>query len=79
MRGIMSSAPAPSAIRLLVGTHLLLLVQALLVIRSAPAPDGMLRAIIIVTSLLAITALIAAVRGESGPDDAQWWRRDHVR
>lgn len=48
MNGIFSSTPCQSSIRLLVGTHLLLLVQAALVIWSASAPGAMQVLVILV-------------------------------
>ncbi|MGC4250442.1 MAG: hypothetical protein QM605_02960 [Sphingobium sp.] len=40
MNGIFSGSPCPSSIRLLVGTHLLLIVQSSLVLWSAPDLGG---------------------------------------
>lgn len=77
MRGIFSSAPAP--IRLLVGSQILLLVQAFLLLRSAQVLDAMPRAIVLVTALAALAALIAAIRGEPDDNPDIWWRCRHVR
>jgi len=67
MNGIMSSAPAPSGIRLLVGSHLLLLVQAGLVLRSAAPLGSMLTAIIVLIAVGAFAALVTAIIGEPRP------------
>ena len=40
MNGIFSGAPCPSSIRLLVGTHLLMILQSSLVLWSAPDLGG---------------------------------------
>ncbi len=75
MRGIFSSQPGQSAIRLLVGTHLLLLVQAGLVLWSAPHIDLMLRAIVGIAAVLGLSAFIAAVHGGTMEDDKIWTPR----
>lgn len=75
----MSSTPAQAPIRLLVGTHLLLIVQAVLVLRSAPALDGTLRAIVVLTVVIGLAAFIAAICGERDAPATDWWRRDHAR
>jgi len=72
MRGIFSSRPGQSAIRVLVGTHLLLLIQAGLVLWSAPAIPGELRFIVAITAILGLSAFIAAVHGGT-IDDGQVW------
>ena len=64
----MSSAVPRAPIRHLVGTQLLLIVQTALVLRSATVPDGPLRGIMIVTALFALAGLVAAIRGEPGPN-----------
>lgn len=64
MNGIMSSSPAASGIRLLVGSHLLLLVQAGLVLRSAAPLGPMLTAITVLTAIAAFAALVTAIVGE---------------
>lgn len=64
MRGIFSSAPAPSAIRLLVGSQMLLLVQAGLVLSGRSALHGPAATLLLVTMLVSFAALIAAIRGE---------------
>ncbi|WIW89553.1 hypothetical protein K3M67_06235 [Sphingobium sp. V4] len=64
MRGILSASPAPSAIRLLVGSHLLLLIQAGLVLRSRQPLDTMLAALVFMLAIIGAAALIAAIIGE---------------
>lgn len=79
MRGLLSNAPAPGAIRLLVGTHLMLIVQSILVLRAAAVPL-MLRLIVITTCLVALVGFALAVLGERRDDGRgarEWWRRRH--
>lgn len=78
MNGIFSTSPCPSSIRLLVGTHLLLIVQSSLVLWSAPDLGGN-QALIWLTLLLGITALICAVRGESTAPAVPWRERRRGR
>ena len=79
MNGIFSSKPCQSAIRLMVGTHLLLLVQSALVLWSAPDLGGN-QALVWLTLVLGFSALICAVRGEGREDTRRdWWRRRHGR
>lgn len=79
MNGIFSGTPCQSAIRLMVGTHLLLLVQSSLVLWSSPDLGGN-QALIWLTLVLGFTAFICAVRGE-GPEDERRnrWRRTRGR
>lgn len=79
MRGILSAAPGPSAIRLMVGTHLLLLIQAALVLWSAPHLDIALRVLVALVFVMAVSGLCAAVHGLSDDDRPNWWRRRHAR
>lgn len=65
MRGILSSAPAPSAIRLLVGSQVLLLIQAVLVLRSLPNLASMFGILLLLLAIVGIAALISAVIGEA--------------
>lgn len=67
MRGIFSSAPAPSAIRLLVGSEILLLVQTGLVLNN-PRPLHAPVTLIFLIAVVSLAALIAAILGE--PADA---------
>jgi hypothetical protein len=64
VRGILSASPAPSAIRLLVGSQLLLLIQAGLVLNSPQPLDTMLLAIVLMLAIVGASALIAAIIGE---------------
>lgn len=64
MKGILSATPAPSGIRLLVGSQLLFLVQAGLVLRSQSPLDVMLHAIVLLVATTGLAALITAVAGE---------------
>lgn len=64
MRGILSDAPAPSAIRLLVGSQLLLLIQAGLVLNSRSALEPTLWVLVILVAIIAFSALVAAIVGE---------------
>ncbi len=79
MRGILSAAPGPSAIRLMVGTHLLLLIQAALVLWSAPRVDVPLRILVGLVMLIALGGLIASIRGVAEEPRQDWWRRRHGR
>lgn len=79
MRGILSGAPGPSAIRLMVGTHLLLLIQAALVLWSAPQLDAVLRALVALVFVLAVSGLGAAIHGLTDDERQNWWRRRHGR
>lgn len=79
MRGILSAAPGPSAIRLMVGTHLLLLIQAALVLWSAPRVDLPLRMLVGLVLIIAASALCAAIHGLSDDERQNWWRRRHGR
>ena len=75
MRGILSGAPGPSAIRLMVGTHLLLLIQAALVLWSAPNIDAVLRALVALVFVLAVSGFCIALHGLSDDNRQTWWRR----
>lgn len=79
MKGILSAAPGPSAIRLMVGTHLLLLIQAALVLWSAPAIDIPLRILVGMVFAIAAAGLIAAIHGGNQDNRQDWWRRRHGR
>jgi len=78
MNGIFSAAPCQSSIPLLVGTHLLLLVQAALVIWSSSVP-GVMQAVAILIFVLGLAAFICALRGEDSEDHRDRWRRRHGR
>lgn len=79
MRGLLSATPGPSAIRLMVGTHLLLLIQAALVLWSAPHLDAALRVLVALVFVLAVSGLVAAIHGLSDDGCQNWWRRRHAR
>lgn len=79
MRGLLSATPGPSAIRLIFGTHILLLIQAVLVLWSAPTLDPVLRTLVGVILAIAIPAFCTAVHGLADDDRANWWSRGHVR
>jgi hypothetical protein len=64
MKGILSSTPAPAAVRILLGGHLLLLVAASLGLGSLPAVDTMVAALMLGLVIGGIAVLIAAIIGE---------------
>ena len=68
MRGALSSTPAPSAVRLLVGSQLLLLIQVGLVLASRPPLHRPLVVIVLAFGLVGLAALICAIRGEPASD-----------
>jgi hypothetical protein len=76
MRGIFSGAPGQSAIRLVVGTHLLMLVQSWLVLTSGHGLNIMLRILVGGTAIIALVAFIAAIHGGSDSDGRVWSPRD---
>ncbi|WP_298673216.1 hypothetical protein [uncultured Sphingomonas sp.] len=79
MNGIFSRQPCQSSIRLLVGTHLLLLVQSTLVLRGAP-DLGASQMVIWLTLVPGVSAFICAVLGEtSQPGSDYHWRRRNGR
>ncbi|BBC99466.1 MULTISPECIES: hypothetical protein [Sphingobium] len=79
MTGILSSTPAHGPIRLLVGTHLLLLVQTVLVCQASdPLPISM-RIFQGMSGLLGFSALIVGVRGERQDQGKPWWAKRHGR
>jgi uncharacterized membrane protein len=75
MRGLFSARPGQAAIRLLIGTHLLLLVQAGLVLWTAPEIDLMLRIIVGIAAILGLLAFAVAAHGGTIEDDAVWTPR----
>ena len=78
MNGIFSGAPCPSSIRLLVGTHLLMILQSSLVLWSAPDLGGS-QALVWLTLFLGVTAFICAVCGESRTPAVPWRERRRGR
>jgi len=76
MRGIFSGAPGQSAIRLVVGTHLLMLVQSWLVLTTGEGLDIMLRILVGGTAIIALVGFLAAIHGGSDADRRVWSSRD---
>ncbi len=74
MRGILSSTPSLGSIRLLLGSKLLLLVQAWLVVRFERMAHGMLLVLVAVIALVGTLSLVFAIIGE--PEEAA---EDHRR
>lgn len=68
MRGIFSSSPAPGAVRVLLGGHLLLLVAANLVLAGASAAGCAIVPLLLCLVCAGITALIIAIVGEPADD-----------
>lgn len=77
MRGILSEAPAPSAIRLLMGSQLLLLIQAGLVLNSRPPLAAPLSALVLILAIIGFSALVAAIIGE--PRETEPYSRRRLR
>lgn len=75
MRGIFSSAPSQTAIRVLVGTHLLLQVQAVVVLASEPPLDWHLTLIVAGAAILGLSGIITAIHGGSADDRSIWHPR----
>ena len=63
----------------MVGTHLLLLIQAALVLWSAPQLDAVLRALVALVFVVAVSGLGTAIHGLSDDERQIWWRRRHGR
>jgi hypothetical protein len=64
MRGLLSAAPAVGPVRMILGTHLLLLVQNIMALGADLLGNVGMHAVMLLVVLLAIAALIAAVFGE---------------
>lgn len=79
MSGFFSSTPAQGPLRLLVGTHVLALVQTALILQSTVQLPFALRALLITNLILGVTALLVALRGERQMSVAPWWSRRHGR
>jgi hypothetical protein len=75
VNGIFSGSPCSASIRLLVGSHLLLIIQSGLILWSAP-PPAMGRLLVWLTLLIGIGAFVCAVRGESA-ERQPWWKERH--
>ncbi|MGA1809356.1 hypothetical protein VHN57_10265 [Sphingobium sp. WW5] len=78
MNGIFSSAPCQSSIRLVVGTQLLLLVQAGIIIWARPAAND-IRGLVLLAFALGLAGFIAAVCGESSAPRVHWRERRRGR
>jgi conjugal transfer pilus assembly protein TraW len=78
MNGIFSPRPCQTAIRLMIGTHLLLIIEAGCLAWSTSIIDMPLRLILGGTALLAIFAFASAVHGGSGGDGEVWRPRRHM-
>ena len=78
MSGILTSPPAHGPVRLLLGTHLLLLIQTVLVLQASDPLPTSLRLFLGVTGVLGLAALIVAVRGERDDEGKPWWAKRHV-
>ncbi|UXC92991.1 MULTISPECIES: hypothetical protein [Sphingobium] len=78
MTGIFSSRPGQPAIRMIVGTHLLLTIQAGLVLWSATELDMGLRCIVGAAGLLGLAAIITAIRG-GDEEEGRVWRPYRLR
>ncbi|MCP5400521.1 MAG: hypothetical protein H6921_14985 [Sphingomonas sp.] len=64
MKGAFSNSPAPSCVRLLVGSQLLFLVVAWLVLASRSGIGAGLAGLVILVSAIGIASLLAAIMGE---------------
>ncbi|WP_205452213.1 hypothetical protein [Sphingobium estronivorans] len=78
MTGIFSSRPGQTAIRLIVGTHLLLTIQAGLVLWSAADMDIGMRCIVGAAAVLGLAAIITAIRGGDA-EEGRIWRPYRLR
>lgn len=78
MNGIFSNAPCQSSIRLLVGTHLILLVQASLVFWARPE-DGQIRGLVLLAFIVGFSGFLCAVWGESREPPRHWRERRRGR
>lgn len=74
MNGLISSSPAPSAIRLTVSGFLLMLVQSALLLLS-PALDRDSGMLISILTPLAFCAFVAALIGIPEPPESHWRQR----
>ncbi|MGE7971261.1 hypothetical protein ACQKOH_23735 [Sphingomonas sp. NPDC092331] len=78
MNGIFSSAPTSRAVRLVIASNGLLLIQATIT-WYLPSSENEARLLIVATCVPAIIALVLAIRGESRRDRAQRWGHHHAR
>ena len=79
MRGLLSASPAPGPVRLLVGTQLMLLIQTILVFEASENLPGGLKALLVMSGILGLSALIFAVRGPRETEENPWWKARHGR
>lgn len=75
MNGFASPTPSQSAIRLLVGGFLLLLVHLSIILLADGAPSDRLRGLGLVLGAVSFTAFAAALWGGSGRPTIPWWKR----
>lgn len=78
MNGIFSSTPGVGPIRILVGTHGLMLTQSGLTLMAQPTASGF-RFMVALVLALAVGGLAAAVLGLPGDDTEPYARRRHGR
>jgi hypothetical protein len=75
MNGILSRAPGQPAIRLLLGTHLLLNMQSAIVLLAGTQADAMLRVLCGAILVMSLSALAAAIHGGPADDGTSWYLR----
>ncbi|PJG47177.1 hypothetical protein CAF53_02165 [Sphingobium sp. LB126] len=78
MNGIFSASPGTGPIRLLVGTHGLMISQSMLAL-MAPDVAVSFRLMVLLTLALALGGLGAAMIGLPAEDHEPYWRRRHGR
>ena len=80
MSGILSDPPAPCAVRLLVGSQMLLLIQTGLVLKSRAPLEPALRALVLLVALIGLSALVATIIGRRDEEHPVCrWRPRHDR
>lgn len=80
MRGAFSHSPAPSCVRLLMGSQILFLVEAWLVLQGNPGISAGLNVLIIIVSSIGMASLVAAIMGEPARSaGVSRWRLPHGR
>jgi hypothetical protein len=79
MNGLLSPTPGATAVRLLLGSQLLLIVQAALIVRAASAVSDALWAISLAAMLMGLACLVSAVRGERPDPQRRVWRTSDGR
>ncbi|WP_275499864.1 hypothetical protein [Sphingomonas pollutisoli] len=78
MNGIFSATPGTGPIRLMVGTHGLMISQSMLTL-MAPDIAGSFRLLVLLILTLALSGLGAAMIGLPAEDHEPYWRRRHGR